>query len=300
MQTPVGEEVLEGVLGGAMVGGPMFLDSDKSTGQAALTTASTIAGGIALGMAGRRLGAAVGKRLHPGAVKNNVMQMIGRTAGQETIGEAIDKNVAYFKGVVKEKLLDHERKTVLSDFAQMNKEDFARVHPGIARLNLSGEDLRRAAEQGASPEGIKKLNSVLEAADAFGKNATDAQVTAVKKDLLGLASEGVSAFEKEMANDVALDLEGRLQRLINEDPDWKKHAERLGVDIGPIINAKDADVTGEHVGRAFGRVFGDEAGILAGYALAGAAADQLGVKSAKDARIEELEAQLLSQAAARY
>ena len=51
-------------------------------------------------------------------------------------------------------------------------------------------------------------------------------------------------------------------------------------------------VTGEQVGRALGRAFGDEIGILGGLAAGGAIADSMGLESEKDRQIKRLQQQL--------
>ena len=52
------------------------------------------------------------------------------------------------------------------------------------------------------------------------------------------------------------------------------------------------DITGEHVGRAAGRFWGDEIGVIGGIAAGGLAANQLGIQDSRDKKIKELQAQL--------
>jgi len=77
LNDPLGEELLEGTAGG-LIAGASQLGSDQTLGQTALETAAAIAGGIGLGMAGRRLGAMAGKQLHKGPLKQQDLRRIGR------------------------------------------------------------------------------------------------------------------------------------------------------------------------------------------------------------------------------
>lgn len=76
---PDGEAVFEGALGGLIAGVPLFLVQDQSDGQATLMTASAVLGGIGAGLAGQRLGRALGRRMHQGAPE--LLEASGRVGG---------------------------------------------------------------------------------------------------------------------------------------------------------------------------------------------------------------------------
>ena len=89
LTNPLAEEISEGVLGGLMVGlGGLF--ADQSLEQTGLMTAAAMAGGVGLGIGGRRLGANLGRRIHPGEVNMpDELKSMVHTLGSETTYEGI-------------------------------------------------------------------------------------------------------------------------------------------------------------------------------------------------------------------
>ena len=65
----------------------------------------------------------------------------------------------------------------------------------------------------------------------------------------------------------------------------------IGKHIQDLLNPV-APVTGEQVGRAAGRVLGDEIGVLGGLAAGGLIADQLDLTDPRDKTIKMLREQL--------
>ncbi len=266
-QTPQGEEILEGTVGGLLAGVPMFFVQDQDPGTAALMTAGGVLGGIGVGMAGRRIGAAIGKHMHPAALKDQdgVVAALARTTGSESLMQGIEQQGRMMRGQVADYLVEKQAMDMVRE---------GRVSPQVM------DELK----------GIRQMASV---ADAL-ENATPEQRQAFLSQA-GLTPEKVamlSQLEKELTTGAA----DQMDRHILEIADIM---EREGTEV-PMVSADllrgmtqaPEAVTGEHVGRMLGRVAGDEIGVLGGVALGGLVASQLGVQSPKDAEIARLKQQL--------
>ena len=99
LNNPLAEEISEGVLGGLMVGlGGLF--ADQSLEQTGLMTAAAMAGGVGLGIGGRRLGAHLGRRIHPGDINMpDEMKSMVHMLGSETTAQGI-KNAFDFDTIM--------------------------------------------------------------------------------------------------------------------------------------------------------------------------------------------------------
>ena len=113
-QTPLGEEVLEGTIAGGLTGAGMLF-SEQDIRQTALQTALAIAGGIGVGMGGRRIGSYLGKKLHPGEFERhlpggmeNPAYTIGLGLGQESAVKGIRDLMAEAGGYAQPKVTGEE------------------------------------------------------------------------------------------------------------------------------------------------------------------------------------------------
>ena len=108
INTPMGEEVLEGTLGGA-VAGLSQIGSDNTPEEIALKTLGGIGGGIGLGMAGRRIGANIGKSLHAKPLKDQegLLAGFGRLLGNEgTTLKGFEQQTSLGKKLFKQHLVN--------------------------------------------------------------------------------------------------------------------------------------------------------------------------------------------------
>ncbi len=272
---PLGEEVLEGTTGG-LIAGASQLGSDQPLEQTALETAAAIGGGIGIGMLGRRFGARIGKRIRPEALldQEGMLATVGRTVGSETTLEGVKSQAATMKNVIQESLVN-------STSAHMLQEAIANP---IAFAGKYGIDA--TAFQEALPL-VQKGRTAAGMIDAVG-HLPPAQRERVMEQLKDYV---------KVENLITAETANNMDALIRRTGDRYKDVEIEGVPgkIGPQITAllnPTVPITGEHMGRAAGRILGDEIGILGGLAAGSVLASALGMESPKDRRIRELENQL--------
>jgi hypothetical protein len=277
LSTEQGEEVMEGTIGGLLVGLPTFFDPDTDKRQAALQTALAIGGGIGLGMAGRRIGAHLGKQMHPDEIKHEGLAQIFRFAGQErmTDGAAIAARELSARAGLER--LEHQINQMKFDLATLDDEAFKAAYPA-------------AHAAGIKPSAAKQDTEVL-------LN----NLTSVNQEIFGRARQ----LEKERGEQAAAAMGDMRSKLDEIDPadlppeladqlgDAKDVTGRLK-DMVDTYNADQQPVTGEHAGRAIGRFIGDEVGILGGLGLGGMLAAGLGIQSPKDREIARLQEELAS------
>jgi len=266
-QTPQGEEILEGTVGGLLAGVPMFFVQDQDPGTAALMTAGGVLGGIGVGMAGRRIGAAIGKHMHPAALKDQdgVVAALARTTGSESLMQGIEQQGRMMRGQVADYLVEKQAMDMVRE---------GRVSPQVM------DELK----------GIRQMASV---ADAL-ENATPEQRQAFLSQA-GLTPEKVamlSQLEKELTTGAADQMDRHILEIADIMEREGTEVPMVSADLLRGITKEPEAVTGEHVGRMLGRVAGDEIGVLGGVALGGLVASQLGVQSPKDAEIARLKQQL--------
>ena len=265
--TPVGEEVLEGIGGGVLAGAPLFFQ-DNHPGQAALSLATAIAGGIGMGMMGRRIGRHVGASIQPGALadQQGMPATFGRVLGQETIGDAVSEQGKMFKSQVADYLVNEQVTKMKLD--------------GI--VNASDLDKLLVA---------RKLNGLN---DVF-KNAPDE----VKAGLMKALDEDIARLrpvEEQLVNGAVDTMEEKIQRLVKEAESMEASGEQIPSSLLQVVKglgSGDAKpVTGAEVGRAVGRVLGDEIGVLGGLGVGALVCQQMGLQTPKDREIERLKQQL--------
>lgn len=290
MTDPLGEELLEGSLGGLMAGATQ-LGSDQSFGQTALETAAAIAGGIGLGMAGRRIGAHLGKKIHQAPLKqqDSMLATVARTLGSETTAGGLRDQGAMMKNTIQEALVN-ETSAQLAREAMSNPAEFAK------RYGVSAEMFQEYAPA------VQKGRTAMAAAEALKAMPPElreqamkklSQYEAVEKLMTSRAADSIDELIEKVARS-ADDIQGEI------DPaDLEQLQSLLGGSPGDAMRSllnPVRPITGEHVGRAVGRMLGDEVGILGGMAAGSLIAQQLGMDSPKDRKIRELEEQLAGRA----
>jgi hypothetical protein len=270
----MGEEVLEGLAGGALAGLPMFFQ-DNDPGQAALATAAAIAGGIGMGMAGRRLGRRIGESVHPGALadQEGLPATVGRLLGQETMGEALGEQGKMLRSQVADYLVNE----------QATK---------MRMSGVSGKDLDQVM-------GLRKVKGLAEVIDNAPPEMKEHLLKALDEDLARLRP-----LEQELVNGAVETMDEKIKRMVSTAED----AQANGIDLGVPSSFVEAlrsmgdgpakPVTGAHVGTAIGRVLGDEIGVLGGLGLGMLAGQQLGLQTPKDREIERLKQELAGGAPA--
>lgn len=277
---PLGEELAEGTMGGLMAGASQ-LGSDQEWGQTALETAAAIAGGIGMGMLGRRIGAGLGKRIHRRDLANQegLLASAGRMLGSETTAQGLKHQGQAMKSVIQESLVQ-ETSARLAREAALDPAGF------VSRYGITPEQLQRIDPQmRAGRTGAAALRTLETMPPEQRKAALDAilsEYEAVENAVAREASRGIDRTIESLAKD------------LEDTPD-----KIPGTDYTPsealrgLLNPAPK-ITGEHVGRAAGRFLGDEIGIIGGLAAGSLLAQQLGMDSPKDRRIRELESQLRS------
>jgi hypothetical protein len=287
LHDPLGEELLEGTVGGLMAGASQ-LGSDQTLGQTALETATAIAGGIGLGMAGRRLGAMAGKRLHKGPLKeqDSMVANLARTLGSETTAGGLRDQGVVMKTAVQEALVNEtsaqlarEAMSNPAEFAKrygMSAEQFTQLLPAVktGRTAAAAAEAMKSMPPELKEQALKKLSEY----EAVEKLLTG-QAAGSMDELIQSVASSVDRLQKDLDPS---DLEGLQAVLQGRNP---SDAIRSLLNPAPPI-------TGEHVGRALGRMIGDEVGILGGLATGSLLAQQLGIESPKDRKIRELEQQM--------
>lgn len=290
LMDPVGEEVLEGTIGGLMAGATQ-LGSDQPLGQTALETAAAIAGGIGVGAIGRRLGARLGKRIHKDELKNQsgILATIGRLTGSETTVQGVKDQGRQFRSVIEQGLMNNSSE-------QMMREVMTDPAAFKAKYNIEPKEFE------------SMLSSVLAGRAASGAVKTYAEMSPEQRASLLKQLEPMlnryGSVERAVGQNAAQNLDDGIDRLADllkktstegdMEPDVSRAMDGLSGFVRGM-NAPASAITGEHVGRAAGRFIGDEVGILGGMAMGSLLAQQLGIDSPKDQKIRELEKQLAAR-----
>lgn len=266
----MGEEILEGTVGGLMAGVPLFFVQDQDKGQAALMTAGAVLGGIGVGMAGRRIGAAIGRQVHPGALadQEGFLATAARTLGNESTAEGLQQQGRVMRGQVADYLVNRQATKM------------------VANGEVSEELMNEL-------KGIRGMQSVMESYE----NMTPEQKAAVKAQVMnqaGLTPEKLaqlSELEEKLARGAAESMDDDLRDFARKMQEHEDAPPEVGEFATGLLSAPEA-VTGEHVGKMLGRFGGDELGIIGGMGLAGLLSAQMGIQSPKDMEIARLKEQL--------
>ncbi len=272
---PLGEEVLEGTTGG-LIAGASQLGSDQPWEQTALETAAAIGGGIGIGMLGRRAGARIGRHIRPEALtdQQGTLASLGRTIGSETTLEGVKSQAATMKNAIQESLVN-------STSSRMLQESVA---DPIAFAGTYG--IEASVFQEALPL-VQKGRTTAGMIDAAGQLPADQRARVMEQIKDYAKVENI--ITAETANNIDEVIRRQAERY--QDVEIEGVPGKLGPEISALLNPT-VPITGEHVGRAAGRILGDEIGILGGLAGGSVLASALGMEGAKDRRIRELEAQL--------
>jgi hypothetical protein len=265
--SPLGEEVIEGTLGGTMVVAPQFF-SEEDPRENALQLALAIGGGIGVGMAGRRIGASIGKRLHGGEIKNEFANAIGGTMGQERMSTGITHAMSQMSAMNTIGGLQTAGTRLRNDLGALSDDAFKAAYPDLAKAGLLPST--------ATPQQFEALSAFEQ---QLGRG--------VREQLQEQAAEmGEYATKlKGAAADQSLGLSGDQRELAAKMGELTEGLE------GALLGRRDP-VTGEHVGRAIGRFIGDEVGILGGVGIGALIAQGLGWQSSKDLEIARLNEEL--------
>ena len=290
-QTPVGEEVLEGTLGGLLAGVPIAMQGDTHPGAAALTTAAAIAGGIGMGMAGRRIGAWAGRRAHDAALPDQMgaLATIGRIGGQETMGKALEENGKMLRSQIADYLVNKQASKMLLE-GKVSQEQLDQLM-ALRKAQGLGD-----AISNAPPAMRAQLDAALQADQAtLQKMLNDPAARSQLLRAAGIDASSLRGLEEQLTQGANAAMGSSLNRLADnlQDTTAIKQIPLVTPDLLRSVASGDVTpVTGEHVGRAVGRFLGDEIGVLGGVGVGLAASTALGFESPKDRRIRELQEQL--------
>jgi hypothetical protein len=299
LQTPMGEEVGEGVLGGGLAGGAL-LGTDTPLEQIALQTALAMGGGIGLGMAGRRLGEMIGEKVHSQPLKDQqgLLASAARMMGNETTFGGVKEQGAVMKEQIKEALYKSQSADMMSQALEdpvgfekrygVNPKTFLETAPNVSMgreinsvLNTISalppeirEQLNKEMAAQASKSIKGEYKQVEELIGGAAADNIDTRVESLAKEIEGFEKGSKSAKDKEAAEMLEKMLGGKASETLR------------------TLNSPTKPITGKHVGKMLGRMFGDEIGILGGMAVGGALAQGAGIESAKDVQIRKLQEQL--------
>lgn len=279
-QNELFNELQEGVMTGVPAG-LSLLGTDNTVPQVALQTLGAVAGGFGIGMLGKSIGAKIGKRLYPQALKDQqgLAASFGRGLGQKTLAEGGAETLRYAKGQIKQELKQQTSAQLLNEALQnpqafagkygVDAETFKQYHGAV---NASGQ-ARAALEtiENMSPEQRKEIG------------------TTAKQ----LMNQGFNQVENLINVQAAANMDNNIMKMAMLQKG--KTVPGTDIDMGGIFESllkNSKPVTGEHVGRAVGRFIGDEVGVVTGIGLTGALAGSLGMKTEKDKKIEELQSRL--------
>jgi hypothetical protein len=281
LHTPMGEEVVEGVMGGGMAGLSQ-IGTDSPPEEIALKTAGAIAGGIALGAAGRKIGAALGRRINPNPLKdqNSPIATWARVTGSESTIEGAKQQGRAMKLAVQESLINQTSSAMLEE-ALTNPNQFAQKY-GVT-----------ADEFSKYIPAVKAGRKAAAAADMWA-GLSEQQ----RHDLVHHVTSPYRNVEQAVASNAANRMDENIARMAQNPK--AKEVEIPGSDkrLSDVFNSllqPTLPVTGENIGRAAGRFIGDEIGILGGLAAGGLVANQLGIEDARDKKIKELQSQVQRQ-----
>lgn len=280
-QNDLFQESMEGLLFGGTAG-ISLLGTDTPLSEVALQTAGAIGGGIGIGLAGKHIGAAIGKRLHPAALKNQqgILAGFGRATGQKTLAKGATESLRYQKGLIKQELKNQTSK-VLLDEALQNPQQFTQ------KYGVSAEDFKKYNNAVKVSSQIQAGLETLEALSPEQRRELASQVQTTM-------NKGFNQVEELIANQSAANVDTNLRKMA-QMPSAQMEIPGMDMKVGDVVESllkKPNQITGEHVGRAVGRFAGDEIGAVTGMQLGALAAGALGIENSKDKQIRELEQQL--------
>ena len=293
IHNPLGEEILEGTAGGLLAGAGTAAGGDIEFGDALIRTGSAIAGGIGLGMAGRRLGSRIGKKIQPKALKDqeSFVANTARMLGSETTVEGLKSQGNILKNTVQQGLVN-ESVTNLVEQARKDPSMFQKTY------NIDPQSfLKNANNVKYGNAGVAFLNTVKDISPEKRKILTD-------KIMNEMGLEEFSKSENLVRERASANIDNLVNAAMKGELDSAATAELLKntgsksgsiADIVTDMMSPKKPVTGEEVGRAIGRAAGDEIGVLGGLGVGSLISSGLGIDSPKDKQIKELEKKLLNR-----
>ena len=302
LQTPMGEEIGEGVLGGGLAGAAL-LGTDTPLEQVALQTALAMGGGVGLGMAGRRLGEMIGEKVHSQPLQNQqgLLASAARMMGNETTFGGVKEQGAVMKEQIKEALYKSQSSDMLIE-ALEDPSSFQK------KYGINPQTFLETAPTVTTGREINSFLNTLNALPPEMREQIDKELANAAQNATQKIKTDYKQVEGEIAKQAAGNIDTRLESLAKTMEDLeknvssvedKKSAELLEQFLGGkasdtvrALNSPTKPITGKHVGKMLGRMFGDEVGILGGMAVGGALAQGLGIESAKDVQIRKLQEQL--------
>ena len=278
LASPLGEEVIEGTMTGG-VAGLSQIGSDTTPQEVALKTVGGIAGGIGLGMAGRRIGAAIGKKIQPNALKDQegMLATFGRLTGSESTIEGIKQQGQIGINLIQERLVQDTSAAMLEQAIE-NPNLFA------SKYGVTADEFQQVMPY------VKKGREAAVAARTFEMLSEKE-----KHELVHNLKDKYKQVEQAVVTNAANNIDTTIKKAVN-NPNLKDMMipgiDKSASQMFESLLGSAPPVTGEHVGRAIGRFAGDEIGILTGVGVAGALAGPLGIQSPKDTKIKKLEQEL--------
>ncbi len=278
IMSPMGEEVLEGTMTGG-VAGLSQVGSDTTPQEIALKTVGGIAGGIGLGMAGRRIGAAIGKRINPNALKNQegMLATFGRMTGSESTIEGLKHQGQIGKSIIQEGLIEETSSAMLEE-AIKNPNEFA------SKYGVTADEFQQAipyVKQGRKAAAAARTYEMLPEKE--------------RHELVQNVMKTYKQVEQAVVTNAATGIDKTIERIANNPISKETMVPGLDKSFSQMYESllgSAPPIKGEHIGRGIGRFAGDEIGVLAGMAGASALAGPLGMQSPKDIKIKELEQKL--------
>ena len=278
LASPLGEEVVEGTMAGG-VAGLSQIGSDTTPQEVALKTVGAIAGGIGLGIAGRRIGAAIGKKIQPNALKDQegMLATFGRLTGSESTIEGIKHQGQIGINLIQERLVQ-DTSAAMIEQAIENPNLFA------SKYGVTADEFQQVMPY------VKQGRKAAVAARTFEMLSEKE-----KHELVHNLKDKYKQVEQAVVTNASNNIDTTIRKAVN-NPNYKD-VMVPGIDksvsqMFESLLGSAPPVTGEHVGRAIGRFAGDEIGILTGLGVAGTLAGPLGIQSPKDTKIKKLEQEL--------
>jgi len=278
LMSPMGEEVLEGTMTGG-VAGLSQIGSDTTPQEIALKTVGGIAGGIGLGMAGRRIGAAIGKRINPNALKNQegMLATFGRMTGSESTIEGLKHQGQIGKSMLQEALIQETSSAMLEE-ALKNPNAFA------TKYGVTADQFQQAipyVKQGRKAAAAARTYEMLPEKE--------------RHELVQNVMKTYKQVEQAVVTNAATGMDKTIERIASKPISKETMVPGVDKSVSQMLDSllgSAPPIKGEHIGRAIGRFAGDEIGILTGMAGASALTGPLGMQSPKDIKIKELEQKL--------
>jgi len=258
-----------------------MLGTDTPLPQVAIQTLGAMAGGVGLGMLGTRLGARLGKAIHPQALKNQegLLAMFGRTAGQKTLAKGGQELMRQGKGMVKKEIIEQTS-------AKMAQEAISNPTVFAQKYGITAQEFQQQLPMIQKGTQVKAVLDTYETLDPKLK-------TQLKNQMANAINTNYAKVENVIAREAVENLDQNIARMA--ELQQGKTVPGTSIDMGRVFGSLLDDakaVTGENVGRAIGRFAGDEIGVVAGLAGGGALSSAMGIENPKDKRIRELEQQL--------